>query len=704
MPLPTKKSSVSKDKLEHIYSNIRGFEFKETDNGDLIVKGYIATTHLDSGFHDEDRELWVKDRIDKKTLINWAKEINEGIPRANKVSIRHERGPHVAGVGIKGKARVDMLPDGHYGLFAESLIDKTREDFDNTDYRIKKDLLDSFSIEFITRDQMTGDYLKDSVIEKQVDGGIIRDLLPGTQLEGWTLASQPMNENCVMIKEVISNIHKKEIKEEKMEEEEKQPEETPEEPSEEKTEESSSEEKTKVVNNSNIETKEFRISSDDIALLQEMKEMKKKEEKEKEVKVITEKVKSEIKEELNNLEIKDKVKANPSDVIENKEVNEYKEIFSADEKNKVPIVEQFKRAGKLMTKEMFLNSFSNSLFYGDISEKEIKNFTTNGTKFETKGLGIGSNQETDTDYLLSSAELSDIFDPVIYNALNEATTTWNILQKDDFSQKGNNLVQFTLKVRGNLSAGAYTGNAVNTGTTKRQKLMTQFKKYQVGVEVDGDMIAAGRGGPVGDIFSLEVKDATDTLMSEMNKDLFKEQGSESGAPVIGFEYITDSAGNTTLYNLTRSTTNKLKPDTATDTYINGSDADISLANLRKAARQPKDEGAGTNNLVWVTSYIQGDKFRAIYDNSQRQPPTSARWGFEGRPEFEGIPIFEDKDCNDDDWFLIDLETHRIAVWVPPTLEMLGKDADSQKGFIKTYWGTYNRKPRAMVQIYANAVS
>jgi hypothetical protein len=108
--------------------------------------------------------------------------------------------------------------------------------------------------------------------------------------------------------------------------------------------------------------------------------------------------------------------------------------------------------------------------------------------------------------------------------------------------------------------------------------------------------------------------------------------------------------------------------------------------------------------VFICDYTQGDKFRAIYDALQRSVPTSSRFGFTGRPEFDGIAIFEDKDASSGVWTLVDLESHRIGVWVPPTLEMLGKDSDSQKGFIKSYWCTYNRRPRALVQIYNCATS
>lgn len=80
------------------------------------------------------------------------------------------------------------------------------------------------------------------------------------------------------------------------------------------------------------------------------------------------------------------------------------------------------------------------------------------------------------------------------------------------------------------------------------------------------------------------------------------------------------------------------------------------------------------------------------------------FGFSTDLFVDGIPVFEDKDCNTDDWFLVDLETHRVAIWVPPTIERLGKTADSEDAFIKMYFATYNRAPRRMVQIYSCATS
>ena len=713
MPLPTPIKGKSKKEL--FCDHVRGLEIKSNEEN-LIIGGFIATTHVDEGLYDEVTEKTICDKIDKPTLDYWAAMLNDGNPRTNKVSINHDRGDKVvAGVAKKGSASVMQLPDGEYGLYVESIIDSTHPDFSTTENRIDIGTLDSFSIEFIAGDNAN--------IEEYADYNL-RHLTTDTELYGYTLASRPMNEYAVMIKEILdgiqtnNNVQKlnknKEVitmaelsKKEEVVEEPK--EDKPEEPIVEPKPEEEIKEVTKMV-----EVKEKPAFSDeDAVLLSKVKESMAKEAKENEKKELIDSIKEDLKSSLDNVKIENKVMVNNKDV-ESKEILEFKEVLDTKSElqadgritTKISVDEMFKRAGKMAdTLGLTQGGIKTDLKMAEF--REAKDFSTNGTKMECKGLGLATNLGA-IDYL-SAAELHDVFDPVIYTALNQATVTWNLLAKDDYSMKGNNKVQFTVKTAANTTASAYLSNAVTTGNVTRIKCSTKFKKYQVGVEVDGDMIAAARGGPIGDVFAEEVKEATVDLLSVINSALFAEVGAETAAGVIGFEYIADSAGNTTLYGYSRSSTTDsanvfLSPSSAGDTFIDGSSQDITLANMRKAKRQALKEGAQISNLVFITDHIQGDKFRGIYDAAQRNMPTSARWGFEGRPEFDGIPIFEDKDCADDDWWLIDLESHRVAVWVPPTLEMLGKDADSVKGFIKTYFATYNRYIRRMVMIYENATT
>ena len=221
--MPKKPIKKYKKKKESMFSNVFGYESKEAEDDFLIKGGYLATTHLDSGWYDEDRKSWVRDQISEDTIRAWADDLKLSNPRVNKASINHNRIPHVAGVAVADSIRVDEFDNGEFGLYADVLIDSTREDFDKTKFRLDNGLLDSFSIEYDTGLLSQGEYYEGAVIEKESDNGIVRTLLPNTKLEGFTLASQPMNENCVMIKE----IQKKEIKKEavKMAEEEKKPDE-----------------------------------------------------------------------------------------------------------------------------------------------------------------------------------------------------------------------------------------------------------------------------------------------------------------------------------------------------------------------------------------------------------------------------------------------------------------------------------------------
>lgn len=678
------------------------FGISENEDNDLIVEGYIATTHFDG-----------QDIILKSTLDKWAKEINEGNPRSNKVSVNHNRIPHVAGVGIKGSARVDKLPDGEYGLYVKTLVDKTREDYIDIKYRYDNGLLDSFSIEYYPP------------VEEKFRGEA-RILDTTTTLCGWTLASQPMNEYAVMIKELFGDkMENQDSTKNKSGDSEDNENEVTDEQSNTTEDISNNENEKEKKENKN---KEAYKMGDEVTMskeqLEEYQTLKEKEQKAKEEAEFKEKMMSfledsEFKEKLQTLEGKQKVLANKEgegddgegETVEQKEnkklVKEFKETIGNKD---LHISTKFKEAGMIAEKAgLIWKEGRDGLNYKSSSERQpedmgFKNFRTNGTKLEFKGLGITSNQNTDSDYLLSSAELRDMFDPVIYDALNLSTTTWGLLRKEDFSNKGNNQVQFVLKTGQNSARGFYTGNAVTTGNGTRLKMQTKFKKYQVGISVDGDMIAAAQGGPIGDVFGQEVEHATEDMISDLNEALFDENGSESGAQPIGFEYITDSAGNTTLYNLTRSTSNKLSPDSASDTYIDGGSARVKLTNLAAAIEQATKEGANINNLIFVTHPTQERLFKDIFRNAQQLVPTSSRFGFEGRPEFDGVPIFSDKDCNSDDWFLVDLESHKVAIWMPPTLEMLGKRSDAEEGFIKTYYAVYNTAPRRMVQIYDNATS
>ena len=700
----TKPFPKGKEKKE-FQCNIIGVEVKESESC-FHIEGLIATTHVDD--LDKEEGIDIPDRILKETLESFAEQMNSN--RESRVMGVHHSEGHPFTPEFFGEADVENFPvrvisltDGEHGLFVDTKLLKNDPATPGIIRDFQEGNLDSFSITYDTDGFMTTDF-------DWVGDNLVRILLPGTRLAGYTAASNPKNpqavataygfkefkelvgmEKGIKLKEV-KKMDKKEVKEDEAlksvakpssEEEQGQPEKDGTDQPSNKPEGSSEEEVS--------EQKEFRKWKAG------KKELEEKELLDKTAGKIAEGV-------LSKMEMKEKVlKDNtPSDknVEVSLEIKEFREVI--ENPGKLELKEQFRRAAALS--ESIKLDWQNATTSAAES-REYKSFGVNGTNLEFKGLGITTNQNTDTDYLQSSAELQDVYDPVIYNALNQATVTWNLLAKDDYSKKGNNQVQFTLKTAANASAAFYTGNAVASDNVTRLKYQTKFKKLQVGVTVDGDMIAAARGGPVSDVFAQEVMDSAIDMLAVLNAALFAEAGLETVAAPIGFEFITDSAGNLTMYNLTRSTTNMLTPAAAGNTYINQAAAVISMTNLRAAIRNAVVEGANKKNLVFITHHTQGDMMRGKYDDSRRMlTARDTDFGFSTDLFVDGIPVFEDKDCNTDDWWLVDLETHRVAIWIPPTIEKLGKTADSEDAFIKTYLAVYNRAPRRMVQIYGCATS
>lgn len=640
--------SESKESFEIKYNPVQGLEFKEID-GALHLKGYIATTHIDQ----------VGDYIPKSTLESWAKELNSGNPAANKLSFHHNIIQTVLGKAIPGSAEVKSMPKGNHGLYVETKMNVTSAEYKEAKYEIENGFADGFSVEYTTHDGAT-------TVKEFKEGRQVRTLLPQTELKGYGLASRGINPHAQ-----IDCISYKELRGINMNEQEKS---TP-----------------------AVESKETVQAATPAVEAKEFVEQKSVDEFKEQINNSL----KQISERVDKMEVKEKVMNTGSGQEISLEFKEFKEILEGKE---LSMQEQFRRASAFAEHQKLIGTFGFKETTG-ASVREYKSFGTNGSNLEYKSLGITTNQNTDTDYLQSAAELQDAYDPVIYNLLNQKTTLWGLLAKDNYAGKGNNQVQFTAKTAANASAGFYTGNAVTSGNVFRLKFQTKFKKIQVGVSVDGDMIAAARGGPVSDVFAQEVMDSTIDMLSVLNAALFAETGLETAPEIIGLEYISDSAGNTTLYNLTRSTTNRLAPASAGDTYINGASAQITMANLRSAIRQPILEGADRKNLVLVTHPIQADILRSKFDDIQRRmSPKDTGLGFETDLFVDGVPVFEDKDCTSDNWHCVDLETHRVAIWQPPTIEILGKTGDSMNGFIKMYLATYNRRPRGLTMIYDNATS
>jgi len=500
-----------------------GLEVKELENC-FHVEGLIATTHVDDLTREEG--VNIPDKIQKETLDAWRDLMNTS-HEARVMGVHHSEGAGanetymewVRNVGAEdlrdkrygteyfGEADVEANPvkvieltDGEHGLYVDTKLLKTDpmtpkiiEGFENGHFN-------SFSITYDTDGFKTTDF-------GWVNDELVRILLPATRLAGYTASSSPKNPNAVATaygfkefkelvgigklqlntKEVKKMTEKKEVKEDATSQDGTQDNPSSDEDKDQTANDGSDQpSNTPEGNSEESESKEFQTWKAN------KKELEEKEILEKTADKLAEKV-------IGKMELKEKVlkdnKPNASNEV-SLEIKEFREVL--EDPGKLELKEQFRRAAAICDASPRLDWRSATTTA--VESREYKSFGVNGTNLEFKGLGITTNQNTDSDYLQSSAELQDVYDPVIYNALNQRIVTWNLLAKDDFSSKGNNQIQFTLKIAANASASFYTGNSVATGVVTRLKYQTKFKKLQVGVSVDGDMIAAARGGPVSDVF------------------------------------------------------------------------------------------------------------------------------------------------------------------------------------------------------------
>jgi hypothetical protein len=652
----------------------------------LIISGYIATTHKDSD----------NDIILKETLDIWAKEINEGVPKANKVTYHHDRtDKRAVGVGQKESARVDRLPDGEYGLFVNTIVNKSHDLYSDIEYEYSIGTLDSFSIEFTTPDGAKED-------------SSTRILGTDTELYGWTLASRPVNDNAVMIKEMVegkSTTHSQSSSEQ-VKLEEKQMSET------EQTEvqvlqAQLKELQSKMIASEEAKAKELKEAED--AKVEEEAAEAKKAEEEKESKMETQM--KELKEAIAKIGESSKAKTEAEEK-ESKILPEYKELKAVtdkefDYKEAAFHVGAYLAKRGLEAKEDFVNlALTKENTAEDSRAKTFFKSVEGKERIQFKSLSLGDNINSNyvnatTDIGLSQAELQDVVMPVIFNALNESTVTYDLIGKETGGSDGSNRVVFVLKI---ANTGAYfsTGNAIVTTTTQRQKYSTEYKKLYIGGAVDGDLQVYSRGAPFGEALALEIADRAIALKVEANQALYDENVGEAGeAEPLGIPAITDSAGNTSLYNTTRSAANKLAPDSAGDTYVDGS-AGLTEPMLRNAIEQATTDGSMLDDLIFVGTPAVINKYKALFDNKERLVPYSPRAGFKNAPDFEGVPLFGDKDAKASSLFLIDMKALRAKIVQPATVEMLGKRSDSHEFFMKQYYAIYCTAPRRLVEIYSIA--
>ena len=184
------------------------------------------------------------------------------------------------------------------------------------------------------------------------------------------------------------------------------------------------------------------------------------------------------------------------------------------------------------------------------------------------------------------------------------------------------------------------------------------------------------------------------MMNTINSDILTSSTTPAEGEPYTFETTIKTSGN--LYGRSLSTYPKLQAASVT----NANDVPLTLERMRKMIDDVKARGAGTDELVFICHYTQSRKFKTLIQNIQRTVPTSARVGFEGRPELDGVPVFEDFQANTDDLWLISLKHTKFGMKKAPTYVEFGLTQMRRNGVVWQMGNLFSTKPGHNAWTYA----
>ena len=183
-------------------------------------------------------------------------------------------------------------------------------------------------------------------------------------------------------------------------------------------------------------------------------------------------------------------------------------------------------------------------------------------------------------------------------------------------------------------------------------------------------------------------------MKDINISLFTEVADGTGNSPLGLEAVADSAGNTTMYGLTRSTANRLAPDAAGDTYtaVGGS---VTEALVRAKLDNLELEGTRQSDVAIIASPNSRSLLFNLLDGQRRFNTTEASFGFNRMtvPSYDGIPVIVDPDCNSDALYFIDTDADVIVVGMEPRLVSLAKVGAATEAYVQMDFAHVYKQPR-----------
>jgi hypothetical protein len=404
-------------------------------------------------------------------------------------------------------------------------------------------------------------------------------------------------------------------------------------------------------------------------------------------------------------------------IVEVKEMNAYlKEIQSAVDKNDW--------ATHTIATDAFLKENSDALYKSLQKGIEVENAQTLQVKCVGRGFRVVSTPQTkdvvssatmdEATYYQTNAMFADRYVQGITETFLFDDNLMKVLPKEQHVG-GNDYYQWKIWVDGPTLGESSTSLAVDPSITslarsvrKFEKMQTPIKEYRDAVEVT-DFVQYHSRQAVGDLLAIEVERAAKFVAQSMASDIFKENADGASVQLLGLEAVADSTGNTTLYGKTRSTANRLKAATLTDTYVSTSEA-ITSSVLRTGYEKVLAAGSNVSDIVITMNPAQCTKLFNTFDNTAAtynsiinspvltMQGAPASFGFQRNviPHFDGIPIIRDYNCQTDAFYVVDVSAEKGFVLVtskPLGLRGLAKIGASEAAFVNFYGCTVYKNPR-----------
>ncbi len=678
-------------------------------------EGFICTTHPDRDYK-EDTET-EGDILSEAVIDKIVDTLNDpqkaGHPETTQVSYRHdylkEEDSDLDPAGVNNSVEKRQTEDGHWGVFVDTEHTTTYADKDKLVYEIEKKIIPGYSIEYdatdfdiVEHDGKPHRFIKDIDFYGYgfANGRKIANPQAAITAAGYKEMVDSFKEDHSHKKDKkkIIKLDKKAMEAKKMKKEIKEEKPAEEQPAEEKNE-AQPEDKGKEKPEEKKEDKKDEKEMKDYQSYKDFQAAKKS---------FKEKVETEVKEGKPRLPNKDKIEGKE---VEGAERISFKEaVFGNKEGKKAPLDVQWKEAANLHTaldRKNLMNYSSNNrvgeqsspftVKTKEINMKDVYGTPTTRTtqEIQYKTLTTDSNyvgaQTTYWDaldnYEQTPAELNDVYGPIIISQFNEMTTAWNLLPKDDMSTAS--AIRFRVKTARPVSDGSKSYGSTPTYDSRagRQKININFVTYRQDIAVEFEEIELAKSpGGIGDVYAEEIKDGTETMMNTVNSDLLTSATTPAEGEPYTFETTIKTTGN--LYGKALATYTALQAASVT----NASSQPLTLERMRKMVDDVKSRGAQEGNLVFIGHYTQSRKYKTLIQNLQRTVPTSARAGFTGRPELDGVPFFEDFQANTDDLWLIDIKHTRVGMKKAPTYVEFGLSQMKRNGVVWMMANVFSNKP------------